>query len=65
MPWNRYPERMMRLLIPSGFAEEPEPCKYLPTAISKEMTQRTSAGVVESLYVNCSPRIEIHQSLTK
>ena len=43
-------ERMMRLLVANGFAEEPSPLEYLPTALSKEMTQRTSIGVVESMY---------------
>lgn len=45
----------MRLLVAHGFAEEPEPCEYLPTALSEEMTQRTSIGVIESLYVSQSP----------
>ncbi|KAB8271650.1 S-adenosyl-L-methionine-dependent methyltransferase [Aspergillus minisclerotigenes] len=51
-------ERMMRLLVAHGFAEEPEPCEYLPTALSKEMTQRTSIGVVESLFLEFLPGIQ-------
>ncbi|KAF7596037.1 hypothetical protein BBP40_003817 [Aspergillus hancockii] len=51
-------ERMMRLLVSSGFAEEPEPCQYLPTALSKEMTQRTSIGVVESNFLEFLPAIQ-------
>ncbi|KAA8644983.1 hypothetical protein EYZ11_008712 [Aspergillus tanneri] len=51
-------ERMMRLLVSHGFAEEPEPCKYLPTPLSKEMTQRTSIGVIESLFLEFLPSIQ-------
>ncbi|KJK61904.1 O-methyltransferase [Aspergillus parasiticus SU-1] len=51
-------ERMMRLLVAHGFAEEPEPCEYLPTTLSKEMTQRTSIGVVESLFLEFLPGIQ-------
>ncbi|OGM50633.1 O-methyltransferase [Aspergillus bombycis] len=50
-------ERMMRVLVAHGFAEEPEPCEYLPTALSKEMTQRTSIGIVESLFLEFLPGI--------
>lgn len=39
----------MRLLVVNGFAEEAEPYEYLPTAISQEIKNRTSIGVVESL----------------
>jgi hypothetical protein len=39
----------MRVLVANGFVEEPAPSEYLPTALCKEMTQRTSIGVVESL----------------
>ena len=42
-------ERMMRLCVAFGFAAEPVPGKYLPTAVTKEMVNRTSVGVVESL----------------
>ncbi|PLB54871.1 S-adenosyl-L-methionine-dependent methyltransferase [Aspergillus steynii IBT 23096] len=51
-------ERIMRLLVANGFAEEPEPCKYLPTPLSEEMTQRTSIGVVESLFLEFLPSIQ-------
>ncbi|KAE8148351.1 S-adenosyl-L-methionine-dependent methyltransferase [Aspergillus avenaceus] len=51
-------ERMMRLLVANGFAEEPFPCEYLPTALSKEMTQRTSIGVVESIFLEFFPAIQ-------
>ncbi|KAE8166769.1 S-adenosyl-L-methionine-dependent methyltransferase [Aspergillus tamarii] len=51
-------ERMMRLLVAHGFAEEPEPCEYLPTALSEEMTQRTSIGVIESLFLEFLPGIQ-------
>lgn len=42
-------ERMLRLLAANDIVGEPAPYEYLPTAISEELTQRTSAGVVESL----------------
>lgn len=42
-------ERVMRLLVANGFAEETAPCTYLPTAVSNEMTRRAAIGVLESL----------------
>ncbi|KAE8373714.1 S-adenosyl-L-methionine-dependent methyltransferase [Aspergillus bertholletiae] len=51
-------ERIMRLLVAHSFSEEPEPCEYLPTALTKEMTQRTSIGVVESLFLEFLPGIQ-------
>ncbi|KAK2758360.1 hypothetical protein FQN54_004209 [Arachnomyces sp. PD_36] len=51
-------ERMMRLLVANGFADEPSPCEYLPTAVSKEMTKHTSIGVVESLFLEFLPSIQ-------
>ncbi|KAJ5091099.1 hypothetical protein NUU61_005969 [Penicillium alfredii] len=51
-------ERILRLLVAYDFAEEQGPCKYLPTALSKEMTQRTSVGVVESLFLEFLPAIQ-------
>ncbi|KAF5858209.1 hypothetical protein ETB97_004712 [Aspergillus alliaceus] len=51
-------ERMMRVLVAHGFAEEPEPCLYLPTPLTKEMTQRTSIGIVESLFLEFLPGIQ-------
>ena len=45
-------ERLLRLLVANGIVEEPAPCEYLPNGISKEMTQRTSVGVVESMYLS-------------
>ncbi|KAI9038878.1 S-adenosyl-L-methionine-dependent methyltransferase [Aspergillus affinis] len=51
-------ERIMRLLVSNGFAEEPEPCNYLPTPLSEEMTRRTSIGVVESLFLEFLPSIQ-------
>lgn len=42
-------ERMMRLLVLNGFVEEAGPREYLPTAISQEMNNRNSIGVVESM----------------
>ncbi|KAJ6013349.1 Plant methyltransferase dimerization [Penicillium herquei] len=44
-------ERILRVLIASGFAEEPSPGEYLPTALSKEMTLRPSIGIVDSLRI--------------
>lgn len=46
---NLISERIMRVLVANGFVEEPAPREYLPTALSREMTQRTSVGVVGSL----------------
>ncbi|KAJ5975404.1 Plant methyltransferase dimerization [Penicillium waksmanii] len=45
-------ERIMRLLVANGFADEPVQCEYLPTAISKEMAQRGSVAMVETLAIN-------------
>lgn len=39
----------MRLMVACGFADEPVHGAYLPTAISKEMAQNSSAAIVESL----------------
>ncbi|BCR98264.1 uncharacterized protein AKAW2_31583S [Aspergillus luchuensis] len=51
-------ERMMRLCVAFGFAAEPVPGKYLPTAVTKEMVNRTSVGVVESLFCEFLPTIQ-------
>ncbi|KAI9933707.1 hypothetical protein MW887_004778 [Aspergillus wentii] len=51
-------ERIMRLLCQNGFAQESAPCEYIATAISKEMTQRTSIGVIESLFLELLPAIQ-------
>ncbi|PWY96044.1 S-adenosyl-L-methionine-dependent methyltransferase [Aspergillus sclerotioniger CBS 115572] len=51
-------ERMMRLCVAFGFAEEPTPCEYLPTAVTKEMVNRTSIGVVESLFLEFLPSVQ-------
>ncbi|KAE8353474.1 S-adenosyl-L-methionine-dependent methyltransferase [Aspergillus coremiiformis] len=50
-------ERIMRVLVANDFAEEPEPCQYLPTALTKEMTQRASIGVMESIFLEFLPAI--------
>lgn len=42
-------ERIMRVLVANGFVEEPAPSEYLPTALSREMTQHTSIGAVGSM----------------
>ena len=39
----------MRVLVANSIVEEPKPCEYLPNAVSKELTQRPSIGVLESL----------------
>ncbi|KAJ5782743.1 hypothetical protein N7457_004517 [Penicillium paradoxum] len=51
-------ERMMRLLVANGFANEPSPLEYLPTILAKEMTQRTSIAVMESLFLEFLPLIQ-------
>ncbi|PWY84759.1 S-adenosyl-L-methionine-dependent methyltransferase [Aspergillus heteromorphus CBS 117.55] len=51
-------ERMMRLCVAFGFADEPSPCEYLPTAVTKEMVNRTSIGVVESLFLEFLPAVQ-------
>ncbi|KAJ5476700.1 Plant methyltransferase dimerization [Penicillium sp. IBT 31633x] len=51
-------ERIMRVLVANGFVEEPAPREYLPTALSREMTQRTSVGVVGSLFHEFLPSIQ-------
>ncbi|KAL4892622.1 S-adenosyl-L-methionine-dependent methyltransferase [Aspergillus ambiguus] len=48
-------ERIMRVLVSCGIVEEPAPCAYLPTAIAKQMTNRPSIGVVESLFCEFNP----------
>ncbi|KAE8153614.1 S-adenosyl-L-methionine-dependent methyltransferase, partial [Aspergillus avenaceus] len=48
-------ERIMRLLVAHGYADESAPCEYFATALSKEMTQRTSIGVVESIFLDLLP----------
>ncbi|GKZ79986.1 hypothetical protein AnigIFM56816_004195 [Aspergillus niger] len=51
-------ERMMRLCVAFGFAAEPAPGQYLPTAVTKEMVNRTSVGVVESLFCEFLPTVQ-------
>lgn len=42
-------ERIMRLLVASGFAEEVAHREYSPTEITHEMTQKSSIGISEAL----------------
>ncbi|OGE52135.1 hypothetical protein PENARI_c011G04588 [Penicillium arizonense] len=51
-------ERIMRVLVANGFVEEPAPSEYLPTELCKEMTQRTSIGVVGSLFHEFLPSVQ-------
>ncbi|CAG8905748.1 unnamed protein product [Penicillium egyptiacum] len=51
-------ERIMRVLVANGFVEEPAPSEYLPTALSREMTERTSIGVVGSLFHEFLPSVQ-------
>jgi hypothetical protein len=39
----------MRVLTANGFAAEESCGRYLPTALSKQMTERKTIGVVDSL----------------
>ncbi|GLI78166.1 hypothetical protein PoHVEF18_006472 [Penicillium ochrochloron] len=48
-------ERIMRLIAANEFAEESAPCEYLPTALSKEMIERPSIGIMESLFLEFLP----------
>ncbi|KAK4865542.1 hypothetical protein LT330_009330 [Penicillium expansum] len=50
-------ERIMRVLVANGFVEEPAPSEYLPTAVSRQMTQRPLIGVVEALFYEFLPSI--------
>ncbi|KAJ5266971.1 hypothetical protein N7478_009779 [Penicillium angulare] len=43
-------ERILRVLVANSVVDEPAPCEYLPTALSKELIKRPSIGVLESLY---------------
>ncbi|CAI7641062.1 unnamed protein product [Penicillium discolor] len=51
-------ERIMRVLVANGFVEEPAPSEYLPTALSREMTQHTSIGAVGSMFLEFLPSIQ-------
>ncbi|KAJ5729287.1 uncharacterized protein N7483_003795 [Penicillium malachiteum] len=51
-------ERILRVLIASGFAEEPSPGEYLPTALSKEMTLRPAIGIVDSMFNEGLPPLQ-------
>jgi hypothetical protein len=41
----------MRVLVALDFAKEHGHRKYSPTLLSKEMTDKTSGGIVDTLYV--------------
>ncbi|KAJ5358794.1 Plant methyltransferase dimerization [Penicillium cataractarum] len=51
-------ERILRLLATNGFVQEFAPREYLPTRLSKEMTERASIGVVESLFLEFLPTFQ-------
>ncbi|KAJ5717439.1 hypothetical protein N7488_003085 [Penicillium malachiteum] len=51
-------ERILRVLLTSGFAEEAGPGEYLPTALSKEMTLRPAIGIVDSLFNEGLPSVQ-------
>lgn len=42
-------ERIMRLLVANGFANEATQHEYSPTEITHEMTQKSSIGLSEAL----------------
>ncbi|KAL4913627.1 S-adenosyl-L-methionine-dependent methyltransferase [Aspergillus aurantiobrunneus] len=48
-------ERIMRVLVCNGFANERGPGKYGPTQLSRQMTMRTSIGTVECLFMDFLP----------
>ncbi|OJJ42407.1 hypothetical protein ASPZODRAFT_137320 [Penicilliopsis zonata CBS 506.65] len=48
-------ERVLRVLVAKGIVNEPAPAEYLPTAVAKELTQRPSIGVLESLFCEFIP----------
>lgn len=52
-------ERFMRLLAANSIVDEPVPCKYLPTAISQELTKQASTGMLESLYSSLPSSLHI------
>ncbi|OQE17284.1 hypothetical protein PENSTE_c021G06470 [Penicillium steckii] len=51
-------ERILRVLVANDIIEEPSPCEYLPTALSKELTKRPSIGVLESLFCEFLPSFQ-------
>ncbi|KAJ5092850.1 hypothetical protein N7456_008711 [Penicillium angulare] len=51
-------ERILRVLVANSIVAEPAPCEYLPTALSKELTQRPSIGVLESLFCEFLPSFQ-------
>ncbi|KAJ6189837.1 hypothetical protein N7519_004745 [Penicillium mononematosum] len=51
-------ERIMRVLVANGFVEESAPSEYLSTALCREMTERTSIGVVGSLFHEFLPSVQ-------
>ncbi|KAJ5578047.1 Plant methyltransferase dimerization [Penicillium hispanicum] len=48
-------ERILRALVANAIVEEPFPNEYLPTPFSKELTNRPSIGVIESLFCEFLP----------
>ncbi|RAH63526.1 S-adenosyl-L-methionine-dependent methyltransferase [Aspergillus piperis CBS 112811] len=51
-------ERIMRVLVAMGFAEEQEGGTYLANALSREMTEKASTSVIETLFTDVAPVIQ-------
>lgn len=51
-------ERIMRVLACHGFASELGPNQYMPTDLSKKMTERKTIGTMDSLFMDFLPIIQ-------
>ncbi|KAJ5735309.1 S-adenosyl-L-methionine-dependent methyltransferase [Penicillium malachiteum] len=50
-------ERIMRVLVAIDFAQEEGPGMYSPTSLSREMTDKKSGSIVDTLFVDFAPAI--------
>ncbi|KAF5861654.1 hypothetical protein ETB97_012741 [Aspergillus alliaceus] len=50
-------ERIMRVLVANGFAEEHGPGKYTSTYLSNQMTEKASVGLLDSIFTDFLPAI--------
>ncbi|KAF3406312.1 Demethylsterigmatocystin 6-O-methyltransferase [Talaromyces pinophilus] len=51
-------ERIMRVLVCNGFASELGPGQYMPTDLSRKMTERKAIGTMDSLFIDFLPIIQ-------
>lgn len=58
-------ERILRLVVANGFAEQTAAREYLPTKITTQMTKRGSIGCIETMSTSLPLKKIIYRTVTK